>query len=1114
MVLTWATLASLLGYYTLPSGDLPDGLSPRALLAVVFAGLSALLVATIVILRRRADRRLREAVGDAFMTLVSIQAVTDPALSFLPLEDLLQLVLARTREAVGGDVASVLLLSGDERVLEVRSSQGETELSPVGTQVMVGEGLLGVVAEWARPAVTDEPPPDQPWGSAMSSRGLGSIVAAPLKVHDRVIGLVVAGARRPHSFSVGDLRILEVVADRCAADIERARLDEAERRSRLGAEHARMHLSVLARGGSALARALESYDDALVELGQIVVPDFCDWFCADVIDDTGELRRVTARSRGGAVPADLATGSIPHRHPDGDRLVRLAVAERRPQVLAVGGHARFAARGAAVHAAYDVSGQSAGGIESMMVVPVVARGVTSGALSFTTSSRRRAFRRSDLETALGLAERVEVAVERVASWKARSAAEHLAVRHAERLQRLLEAALSVNAPLAAEDVLKLLVEHAYAVLACDLVVVAEVPESETDPTAILMTSPAVAVEGDSLAAIVSSACDDVRRSGGACRRPGPDDVAGIVGETAAVQDGERERISPRLNSLLAVPLAGADGHFARVIVALGAAWPGFTDEDESVLTLLSGMASVALQNAQLYQAVVNNEQRLEAVVESSPLAIAELDLAGEARWWNRAAAELFGWTEGDDGPNRVPGSEESELVLAGMWERARGGRTTIGVPMTSVGRRGTKVSLSVSSAPLSQQGQTVGMLLVADDVTERQRLLEQINRAERLGALTRMAGALAHDFNNLLTVILGCSDVLLRRAGDQPAIAEEVAAIKRAGQRAAELTSQLTGIGAQRPLRSETLDVDEVVTSLESMIAGLLGDKIRLQVVRHASSARITADRGELERSLLNLAVNARDAMPDGGRLVVRTGHVRERERELVRISVSDTGVGMDAETAAHCFEPFFTTKGRARGSGLGLATVQATVTRAGGEVVVKSAPGSGAKFTMTFPAVRLATEQDEVATGGAAKGAPLREAKSQTPRHPVLLLVDDEPELLRLSARELEADGFVVVAVGNGSQALSSLHARHGAVDLLVTDVVMPGMSGIELADAVARRYPEIPVLFVSGHLDEDITGRKALPRGASLLAKPYTPSELSDRVRQTLEERPTLAGARASSH
>jgi signal transduction histidine kinase/ActR/RegA family two-component response regulator len=1176
-------------------------------------------------LGRGRAKQLRAQLEEASIALRSMEAVTDPALALLPLDELLDAVLARTKEAVGGDVVAVLLLDerGDEgTVLRVRAVQGASRLAPVGSELLMGQGVVGTAAQWGRPVVVPEVAAmhGQPTPEARS--GLASLMAAPLMVQGTILGMVEVGSTSPRSFDAADLRLLQVVADRCAASIERARLDEVARRNRLGAEHANLHLRIIARGSKVLGRALESYEDTFEQLAEVIVPDFADWFSADALDDSGRVRRIAARGKSRGVVVGKAFKGVRHPHPEGDRLVRLAMAERRPQVYMRTNRLREDELGAAIHTPMSL-GSWPTDVTSMMIVPMRVKGSFWGALSFVTGPGRRGYRPSDLFTAREIADRVGVAVERVVSWRTSHRAGEDAVHYAERLQRLVEAALVVNAQLAEEEVLELLVEHTRRVLDAEVAVVVgrrvagwfvekaspEVGGGATGegrlparprtvtvvPVAPSPGSPAPGGSGQAgpeLKRMVLAAADVVARTGSVVRRPddwpGATPAAGTVGidavlDAAGPGRAPRRRTAPRLGVVgagptnrgtaggaeaggqlssihgrgwLGAPITERTGACNRVVVAVGGPGSRFTVEDESVLTLLAQMASVALQNASLYADVRTNERRLQAVVESSPLAIAELRPTGEARWWNAAASQLFGW-EGRVLP-RIPVRPGSELVLAGLLEAGRAGKPAIGVAMPALGAGGNGIDLSVSVSPLGEiqperaaptrparhakRGTVTGLLLVAEDVTERTRLLEQFHQAERLNAMTRMAGAVAHDFNNLLTVILGCSDVIGRRLGDDDDLGQDVEAIQRAGTRAAALTSQLVRIGQQRPVQPEVVDVDEVLRSIAPMLAGVLGEHVTLELVTRASGraqpadavagddgrdgtpdgagrdpttpaagkaprrrrrstprGRILVDRTELERSILNLAINAHDAMPAGGTVTVRTATTAPRpdaEGRAVQLVFADTGVGMDPDTASHCFEPFFTTKGRARGTGLGLATVHATVTQAGGSVGVETSPGKGARFTLSFPAYDGRVAEVPAAAIPQPGDAPRAREGGET-----LLVVDDEPEVLRLEVRELQLAGYEVVGASNASEALHLLNGRGGAVDLLVTDVVMPGMNGIDLAYAARRRYPHVRVLFVSGHLDEGATVDGPLPQDATLLTKPFRPEELSRSVRESLD-------------
>jgi two-component system cell cycle sensor histidine kinase/response regulator CckA len=412
---------------------------------------------------------------------------------------------------------------------------------------------------------------------------------------------------------------------------------------------------------------------------------------------------------------------------------------------------------------------------------------------------------------------------------------------------------------------------------------------------------------------------------------------------------------PATPDWVAAPVDQATGTVGRAMVALGTSPEPFGPDDEAVLALLARMASVALERASLYETLRSNEQRLTVLVESSPLAIAELNLDGTVRWWNRAAGYLFGWDESGLAPRAIPVAGEAASMLDSLWDRARLGMATVGALVPARRPGGELMELSLSVAPLEENdGSTGGILAVAEDATEREQVLEQFHRSQRLGAMARLAGGIAHDFNNLVTVILASSETLMKRIATDDPLRPEVEAIHRVGKRAAALTGQLLQIGHRSSLQLVETDPAEVIAAMSDDLRRLFGPHVGVEITtdRANSPLLVLVDRAELERAVLNLAFNARDAMPQGGRLSIETRLARDEAgtKCWVVISMSDTGIGMDPSTAEHCFEPFFTTKGSASGTGLGLATVHAIVTQSNGSVNVESTPGVGTTFTLRFP--------------------------------------------------------------------------------------------------------------------------------------------------------------------
>ncbi len=370
------------------------------------------------------------------------------------------------------------------------------------------------------------------------------------------------------------------------------------------------------------------------------------------------------------------------------------------------------------------------------------------------------------------------------------------------------------------------------------------------------------------------------------------------------------------------------------------------------------------------------------------------------------------------------------------------------------------------------------------DMTDRLELEERLLHAQKLEAVGRLAGGVAHDFNNLLTVISGHAS-LLRGLVSGTAARESVDEIAAATQRAAELTTQLLAFSRRAPAAPERLDVGDLVRRVQGMLERLIGEDVELVVDAAPRRHYVRADRGQLEQVLINLVVNARDAMPTGGRVEIAVSSAPvddESETGWVVISVTDTGVGMSEDVRAHVFEPFFTTKEEGKGTGLGLATVYGIVEQAGGHVEVASEVGHGSRFAVRLP--RLGGRHEREPGGGRG----------------TVLLVEDEPSLRRLARAILEEEGFRVLEAANGSEALGVVERHEGALDLLLTDVVMPELGGPELAARLAPLRPGLRVLYMSGYADSKLGAQRIENFAERALLKPFTPRELISRVEREL--------------
>jgi PAS domain S-box-containing protein len=420
-------------------------------------------------------------------------------------------------------------------------------------------------------------------------------------------------------------------------------------------------------------------------------------------------------------------------------------------------------------------------------------------------------------------------------------------------------------------------------------------------------------------------------------------------------------------------------------------------------------------------------------------------------------------------------------------------------------RDGTPITVRCTGRRVQEEHQGVPCFDVfAEDVTERRILERQLRMAGKMEAVGRLSGGIAHDFNNLLGVIIGYSQVLKRRLDPGNALLEHAEEIEKAGQRAASLTRQLLAFSRQQILTPSILNLNDLVLDMAKMLPRLIGEDIAVSTSLCADLGMVKADQGQIEQVIMNLAVNARDAMPEGGKLRIETNnveldqayswkHAGAKPGHYVMLAVIDSGVGIAAETLAHIFEPFFTTKEVGKGTGLGLATVYGVVKQSGGYIWVDSEPGQGASFQIFLPRVEEAVTTMVAIT-------PLAETigGSET-----ILLVEDAEALRKLTQSLLECHGFRVLVAQNGEEAIQVEAQHSGRINLLLTDVVMPGMNGRVLTERLLPKQPAMRVLYISGYTDSFIAGHGVLERGVVLLHKPFTEDALIRKVREVLDSR-----------
>jgi PAS domain S-box-containing protein len=499
---------------------------------------------------------------------------------------------------------------------------------------------------------------------------------------------------------------------------------------------------------------------------------------------------------------------------------------------------------------------------------------------------------------------------------------------------------------------------------------------------------------------------------------------------------------------------------------------------------------------------------LDVVLESAPIGFAFHDRDLRYTRINQALSAMSG-QPAEKHFGRTPSEvypDVGHLVEPVLREVLETGEPKLNVPISRNVQNGSlsEHHFLVSFFPIvSPDGITDGVGAVAIETTERRMLEEQLMQAQKMEAVGRLAGGIAHDFNNILTAIKSYSELLIDDLNAGNGRVEDVREIREAADRAANLTRQLLAFSRQQMLRPRVLDLNTTVRDLKNMLERLIGAHIQLKTKFCDPAAMVTADPGQIEQILLNLVVNARDAMPDGGRIDIETANV-ELDDEYARthtstppgpyvmLSVSDTGSGMTREIQSRVFEPFFTTKDQGQGTGLGLSTVYGIVKQSGGSIWVYSEVGRGTTFKIYLP--RVYEEAD----------APVEISTVSEPRGTeTILLVEDEPSVREVASRILARNGYTVVTATNGADALRKCGEHQGRFDLIVTDIVMPEMGGVELSRRVRESQPNARILFTSGYTEDAVQRRSFLEPGAQFLEKPFTPTRLIQRAREVLDSR-----------
>jgi two-component system, cell cycle sensor histidine kinase and response regulator CckA len=570
-----------------------------------------------------------------------------------------------------------------------------------------------------------------------------------------------------------------------------------------------------------------------------------------------------------------------------------------------------------------------------------------------------------------------------------------------------------------------------------------------------------------------------------------------------VKRGAVELIGAPSVDWMGVPLRAGSEIFGVLVVQSYTEDVRFGERDKEILTFVSQQLASAIDHKRHEEALRRSEARYRSLVQSAVYGIYRSNVDGRFLDANPALITMLGYESAEEVVALDPGCkvflnpEEHARLMQEVQQKGR----LDGLEVKWKRKDGSAITVRLSGRAATAPEDVEKVLeIIAEDVTERRALEDQFRQAQKMEAVGRLAGGVAHDFNNLLMVISGYTEVLLEKLKSESDLQENAQAIQQAADRATTLTRQLLAFSRKQLLELKVVDVNSIVADMERLLRPLIGETIDLTTRMTSNVGHTRADAGQLEQVLMNLVVNARDAMPTGGTILIQTERVEldagRREHSLippgpyVLLSVSDTGAGMDKETQSRIFEPFFTTKEKGKGTGLGLSTVYGIVKQSGGFIFAHSELGHGATFRIYLPRV-----EDPAENHGPVKSAAVAAGGSET-----VLLVEDEESVRELVRDTLASKGYKVIEAQNGEVGLRISEEHPGTIDILITDVVMPGMSGRELAKRVAAARPQTKVLFLSGYTEDAIIHEGVLEPGTAFLQKPFTLQVLSRKVRDVL--------------
>jgi PAS domain S-box-containing protein len=1033
------------------------------------------------------NARLYEDAGRRQHEAELLAAVVRTINTSLDLTTVLPRIAERAREVCRSDAGFIALRDPGTNDVVFRHWPGARYQHYGAFRIAPGKGAAGLVLSTGRPFRTNDYLADPRIGKEFQHiatvEGMRAYMAAPITIDDRVEGFLAVANRDDRRFTDRDEQILLGLADHAAVAINNARLfsDNAARRQEAEA---------LAELGNAIASSLE-----LKKILSLILDRVCTLLGAQ----RSSVALVHPEQSGAPWIYQASRGMSPAfqhfkpQHPR-DGVSPTAITERRPVWSA----------DLLNDPAFDLAPGTRATIESegFRAVLAVPLRVGDRVLGAVAACRDEVGPFSDRQVAFlqALADQAVLAVENSRLYEESE-------RRRRESEVFAEVAQAITASLDLTTVLRRIADGAKDLVGSDIAAIGFREGDAPNVTVryrvgsrfadrVLTIEPGKGLGGRALATGRPQRTDDY-----------PNDPTFDAESTAiAVADG--------VVAGMVVPIKTEERVEGTLYVARRS-HRSFTERDEAIIVRLAGEAAIAIRNAQLFARERASEARKGAILTAALDCIITIDHAGRIVEFNPAAERTFGYTSA-----QALGRELAELIVPPSLREqhrrglahylATGQGSVIGRRLELTAMRADRsefpVEIAIIAIPTDGPPMFTGFLR---DISERRRAEEalhqseaQLRQSQKMEAVGRLAGGVAHDFNNLLTVITGRTELLLLRLPPDDPRRRDIELVRKTADRAASLTHQLLAFSRKQMLQPRVLDLNGVAATMAQMLKPLIGETIELVTLLDPSLGRVKADPAQIEQILMNLAVNARDAMPQGGRLTIQTANV-ELDDAFVEahpgssigphamMCVRDTGTGMSAEVQAHVFEPFFTTKGVGKGTGLGLATVYGIVKQHGGYVGIESAPGQGTAVSVYLTRV-------------AATGEGSTEAPPDAPRATAsgtVLVVEDEDELRELTAEVLGLAGYVVLSAAGPSEALEISRAYAGPIRLLLTDVVMPEMSGRDLAELLLPAHPGMRVLYMSGYTDDAIVHHGVLDPGTTLLPKPFTPDGLTRMVGDVLD-------------